>query len=650
MSTTSRNIMLGTAGHVDHGKTALVKLLTGCETDTLAVEKQRGLTIELGFAPCRMADKRIVGIVDVPGHVSFIRNMVAGAHGVDVVILVVAADDGVMPQTREHLDILTLMGVRHGLVALTKIDLVDDELREMAVEDVHRFVAGTFLEDAAVTPISNITGEGFDGFFAALDEAVERCRSRPVSGLFRLWVERTFSVRGFGQVVSGIPTNGQVTVGDRLRLLPGSHAVRVRGLEVYGNAAEVGRAGECVALNVADVDSQSIARGNVLCGHETAELVSVGEAELQLLRHARRALPNHAEVHLHVGTSHVMAKVAMLDRQQLTPGESALVQLRLASALPIAPGDRFVVRTGTSQAAQQGLMTVGGGQVLGISNARSRRRRDRMLASLDARKQAIGDPLTWCDLHLSEAGCALNVRTLAERVAMPLAEVDAIVTELKATGSVIDADDGLFAHANTVANLGQRVMTVLMEFHTSHPMRLGMKPDELARRLELSGGLLGPAIRQLVDAGAVVLKGLLVTAVDHKPQLAEEDVELCGRIESALQEANLAAPSPAKLADGLGISRERLDMLVSSLADQGSLVVVDVDMVMHREAAESAKQVAIDLLARNGGFSTAEYRDALGVSRKYVIPLLDYFDRIRLTVRLGSRRTPGALAKRTDNV
>ena len=257
--------MLGTAGHVDHGKSALVKLLTGCETDTLAEEKQRGLTIDLGFAPCQLADKRVVGIVDVPGHVDFIRNMVAGAHGIDVVIFVVAADDGIMPQTHEHLHILTLMGLRHGLVALTKIDLVDAARRDFVIQDLRRLLAETFLADAPICPISNITGEGFDDFFDALNRAVDACGDRPCAGPFRLWVEDAFTIRGTGTVVTGIPTHGRVRPGDELHLLPAGLAGHVRRMQVYGEDATEGSAGECVALNIPELDHEAVRRGMALC-------------------------------------------------------------------------------------------------------------------------------------------------------------------------------------------------------------------------------------------------------------------------------------------------------------------------------------------------------------------------------------------------
>ena len=316
--TLRKNIMLGTAGHVDHGKTALVKLLTGCETDTLEEEKQRGLTIDLGFAPCRLSDERVVGVVDVPGHVDFIRNMVAGAHGIDVVIFVVAADDGIMPQTLEHLHILTLMGLRHGVVALTKVDLVDAGRREFVVRDLGRLLAGTFLAEAPVCPVSNVTGEGLRRVLRhVLNRVVSACEARPCHGLFRVWVEDVFTIRGSGTVVTGIPTSGTVRPGDTLRLPDLGLTGRVRKLQVYGEDADEGRAGECVALNLPELDHERVRRGMVLCGSESLEAVHLFEAELRLLESVPTPIKDGAEVQLHVGTASGQAGVAMLESQRM---------------------------------------------------------------------------------------------------------------------------------------------------------------------------------------------------------------------------------------------------------------------------------------------------------------------------------------------
>ena len=642
MSDLRKNIMLGTAGHVDHGKTALVKLLTGCDTDRLAAEKKRGLTIELGFAPCRMTNERIVGIVDVPGHVDFIHNMVAGAHGVDVVILVVAADDGVMPQTREHLDILTLMGVRAGLIALTKIDLVDTELRAMVAGDVRQFVAGTFLADAPLCGVSNITGEGFDAFFSALNGIVDGCEPRTNYQPFRMWIERAFSVHGYGTVVSGIPTSGAVAVGDRLSVVSGGQAVRVRGLEVYGQSAETGRAGECVALNLADADPALLPRGAVLCGGDVFVPVTMVEADLALLGRLPRGIKDYAEVHLHVGTAEAMAHVALLAGEDLAPGERAMVQLRLAEPLCIAAGDRFVIR----YAMAGRLTTIGGGRVLDTSNVRLRRKRPWTLEALAARAEAIDDPVAWCELNSKAAGAALTADELARRSQMSAEAVESALATLKANGALLAAAGGEYLHRDVVGDCSDRMTEALREFHQANPARAGLAESDLRERVGADAAVFELAAARLLADGAVSRSGAALGLAELAPKISAADRQLCDKVESALLEAQLAAPGLAELADDLGEPIERVEKMIDVLVDSRLAVRLGRKVVLHAEAVASAKQVVLELFGKATGFSTMAFRDALGVSRKYAVPLLDYFDSIKLTVRTGNRRTAGAEARR----
>ena len=645
MSSPRKNIMLGTAGHVDHGKTALVKLLTGCETDVLAAEKERGLTIELGFAPCRMSDERIVGIVDVPGHVDFIRNMVAGAHGVDVVIFVVAADDGVMPQTREHLDILTLMGVRRGVVAVTKIDMVDADLRELVTEELGEFVKGTFLEAAPICPVSNVTGEGFEGFFEELNKAVAACEQRGVSGLFRQWIERVFTIRGFGTVVSGVASSGEVRVGDRLAVVPGGGSGRVRCLEVYGQEADLGRAGECVALNLTDVGQDELARGLVVCQGDALQPVSMVEAELRLLEAVPVPLKDYAEVHVHVGTAEAMAHVAMLTGESLSPGLSAMVQLRLARPLGVAPGERFVIRAGVGGMAGGRVTTIGGGRVLGVSNVRLRRGRPWTLASLAARGEAIDSPPDWCALNLKQAARAMGADELARQVLMHPAEAASMVERLLADGVVVRTAGGGFVHRDVVAEAGRQIVETLEQFHAANPMRVGIEEDELPGHIGQEAGVFEIALAKLTDDGVTERRGSVIALAGRQARVSAADQKLCQLVESALRRGHLAPPALAELAESSGESPARIGEIIRLLADQGAVVQVDEKVVMHREAVEAAAEVALKLFAKDGRFTTVGFRDALGVSRKFAVPLLDYFDTVHLTVRSGSQRTPGAAAR-----
>ncbi len=644
--TAGKNIMLGTAGHVDHGKTSLVKLLTGCDTDRLAEEKKRGLTIELGFAPCRMADENIVGIVDVPGHVNFIRNMVAGAHGIDVVMLVVAADDGVMPQTREHLDILTLMGVRRGLIALTKVDLVDEEMLALVIDDIRKYVHGTFLADAKICPISNITGQGFDGFFAALNEQVAACEPHKSSGLYRQWIERSFNIKGFGAVVSGIPTSGEVRVGDRLRLLPGGQTGRVRGLEVYGRKADLGRAGECVALNIDGIDHEHLSRGCVLCESDIFEAVAMVEADLSLLPSVPKPLKDYTEVHLHIGTGETVAHVAMLEGKALQPGQNGMVQLRLADPLGIAAGERFVVRASVAGAAGGQATTIGGGLILGTSNIRLRRNRQWTLESLAARRAAVDSPPAWVELNLKEAGRPLSPDGMVRLAQMPLAAVEQLVGSLVKEGKAVDVG-GAFVHAELLEQTGRTICENLRQFHDTNPSRIGMETAELKAALgeDTDAKVFDAALGRLLAAGAVEKQGTVISLAGRGAKISEKDRLLAEKIEKTLAVAGLQPPLPDDLASTAGIDRRKAEEMLRLLEDAGRVVRLDEKVAMHADAIAAAKKVVLDLFSRGGGFTTMEFRDALGVSRKFAVPLLDYFDTVKLTVRSGSRRTPGAAAK-----
>jgi len=579
------NITLGTAGHVDHGKTALVKMLTGCDTDRLKAEKDRHLTIELGFAPCRMSNENIVGIVDVPGHVDFIRNMVAGAHGVDVVIFVIAADDSIMPQTREHLDILTLMGCRHGLVALTKIDLVDEELREMVQADVREFLGGTFLESAPVCPLSNVTGEGFDGFLKALNEVVDACEPHETAGLFRAWVERVFSLRGIGTVVSGIPSSGEVRVGDRLRVTPGGQAGRVRGLQVYGEDAEVGRAGECVAINVTDLAVDDVGRGHVLTKGDPGEPVTMAEADLRLLDHVPGSLEDYAHVHLHVGTAEAMTHVAILEGKALAPGETRAVQLRMGEPVALAAGDRFIIRGAMSGLAGGQVATLGGGRVLDTSNLRLRRNRPWTLESLAARRDAVDSPKAWAAVVLREAGAPMSPEELAKRTRLQRDAVDDVLVGLRDGGVAVDASGGRVVHRDVIRKAAGKVVRALEAFHAENPLRAGMEEAALARAADTPGGVFRLAIDGLIADGTVERRGPVLALAGHGARLSDEDRALKDCLAAVFAEAGLEPPAPADLADDLGEPPDRMESLVRLLVDEGTLVEVDESLVeKHRVA------------------------------------------------------------------
>jgi selenocysteine-specific elongation factor len=646
MTTTRKNIMLGTAGHVDHGKSALVKLLTGCETDTLAEEKQRGLTIDLGFAPCRLSDQRVVGVVDVPGHVDFIRNMVAGAHGIDVVIFVVAADDGIMPQTHEHLRILTLMGLRHGLVALTKIDLVDMVRHSKVITSLRQLLARTFLEDAPICPISNITGEGFDNFFDTLNDVVRTCEDRPCSGVFRVWVEDVFTIRGSGTVVTGIPTSGVTRPGDALQLLPSEKRGHVRRMQVYGEDATEGRAGECVALNVPELDHSIIRRGMVLCEPDVLAPVTMAEAEFQVLASLKEPLKDNFEAHLHVGTSAELVRVAMLEANEMSGGQQQMIQLRLDEPLPLAPGERFVLRANAASAGQSGLTTIGGGRILGTSNTRLRRNKQWTLDTLVARRTAMDDPGRWVELMLRESSEPMTPANLQRRCMVRAEEAALLVDGLRASGSAIVTASGALVHAATVERVAAKVQSIVQAFHAANPQSAGMGRDALQTAVGANAELFELSVDSLTKGGRIEWSGTVFAQPGWSARLSNHDEQLCAQVEAVFKKAGWTSPATTELAPSLGVTPQQLEKTLRLLQERGALLRLDERMFMHRDAMEAAKQVALRLFAIAPSFTTMDFRDALRVSRKFAVPLLDQLDRVRFTVRSGNSRTPGVEAKK----
>ena len=645
MSSSRRNIMLGTAGHVDHGKSALVKLLTGCETDTLAEEKERGLTIDLGFAPCRLADNRVVGIVDVPGHVDFIRNMVAGAHGVDVVIFVVAADDGIMPQTHEHLQILTLMGLQHGLVALTKIDLVPQERREAVTAELRRLLGGTFLAQAPICPISNITGEGFERFFEALNQVVGACGERSTRGVFRMWVEDVFTIRGAGTVITGIPNRGAVRVQDGLQLLPPGQAGRVRRMQVYGEDSAEARAGECVALNIPELDHEQVRRGMLLCGAEMPG-VSMAEAELRMLGSVKGALKDLGEAQFHIGTAAVPATVALLEAAEITAGATQFVQLRWDTPLTLLPGERFVLRANVGGHGQSGLVTIGGGRILATSNTRLRRRKNACLAWLGRRRAALDDPLAWCELTLNESRQAMSARQLEAPCFARAEEIHQLLLQLQRDGKAVQTPGSTWASTVVVDEVARKILEALRTFHATNVQSAGVAREQLHAAIGETIEIFNLALSLLLREKTIRESGAVLAVAGWTAQLREPEQKLADEVAAIFKTAGWAGPTAAEVAARLGQPVPAVEKTIRLLGERAILVRLDAQLCIHRDAVESARKVALGLLLKKPTFSTMDFRDALGVSRKYAVPLLDYLDKIRFTVRNGHDRSPGVEAKK----
>jgi len=626
------NITLGTAGHIDHGKTALVKFLTGCDTDRLKEEKERGMSIDLGFAPCTLGGVQ-VGIVDVPGHEHFVKTMVAGASGMDGVILVVAADDGVMPQTREHLDILTLLGVSHGVVALTKADRVRPDELELARQDVGEFLKDTFLAGAPILPISNLTGEGFEPFYEALAELVRSIEPKRTDGVFRLPVERAFSAAGYGTVVAGIPVSGSARVGDELVLLPHGVSDRVRGIEVYNRPADAVKAGQCAAINMRRWDHAAIRRGHTVTVPGFFTPQHWYACALRLLPHGRQGLKSGGRVRFHTGTSEVVASVYLMDRDALRPAEACVAQVRLAEPLVAGPGDRFIIRTLSP------VGTIGGGTIVESLPQRLKRTRPGVLQDLTERAAAVGDEKAFVEYCVKNAeGLAADEAALSCRVKLPLPLVRNVISALIREGKVLDLTQGLYAHRETVLRASQELLQRVADFHRRMPQSPGPTRPQLQEAVPLRQREFAMLLALLVQEGRLVERGGRLALPSHTVTFCEEEQHCLDMVESAFREGGFRPPDPEQGIVAVGGPKEKLGWAVKMLVEHGRLVEVAQGLLFHRDAVERARTALIAYIQKEGKLESVRFKYVLDTTRKYAIPLLDYFDRIGVTVGVGHTR------------
>ncbi len=637
MTTPFANITLGTAGHIDHGKTALVRSLTGCETDRLKEEKRRGMSIDLGFAPC-LIGRRQVGIVDVPGHEHFVKTMVAGASGMDGVILVVAADDGVMPQTREHLDILTLLGIRHGLVALSKIDRVDAEQRELARAELDDFLRGTFLEGAPILPFSNVTGEGFDAFHAALEALVQSIEPKRIDGVFRLPLERAFSVRGFGTVVAGIPVSGSARTGDEIALLPQGAAGRLKRIEVYGRTSDAVMAGQCAALNVGHWDHHQLQRGNVLTLPGCFSADEWYAATLRLLPRAKLNLRNGADVRFHTGTSEVTAAVYCLEAARMQGGGQYMVQVRMRTPVVAGPGDLFILRSLSP------VQTIGGGMIVEATPRRMKRNRPQVVEALREHARAIGDDgrlLEYCLRHT--AGPAADAAGLAWRTKLPVARVEALLAELAGQGKALRLAPASWIHRDTAGEAAERILGAVDEFHRGSPESPGMPPDALRQACGLEKPLLEGLLAPLIADGRLVEHEGRLARPGHRPAVPEEQARHLAAIEGLFRNSPFHPPGLDEVAAQTGTTPETARKIVQLLLAHGRLVEIG-ELWFHREAVDRAREILVAFFAQEGRLESVRFKYLLDTARKYALPLLDYFDRVGVTRRVGNTRHLSAAA------
>lgn len=624
-------VVVGTAGHIDHGKSSLVRALTGIDPDRLAEERRRGMTIDLGFANFPLPDGRRVGIVDVPGHERFLRNMVAGAAGIDLVVLVVAADDGVMPQTREHLAILELLGVKRGLVALTKIDVVDPELVELARDDVGELVRGTFLESAPIYPLSSISGDGLEKFRAALSEMATATEPKRADGLFRMSVQRVFSKEGFGTVVTGIPSTGTAARGDVLEVLPGGHRARVRGIHAYGGEVEQARAGHSSALNVSGLDRDHVARGAVVATPGFYRSVGMVAVRLRLLSELPRPVRDRTRVRLHTGTADPAGTLVLLETERLSAGEEGLAQVRLDEPVIAAPGDTYVLRSLSPE------VTLGGGVILEESRHRLKRGKQFVLDELEGQEKSLSEPEALVLSIVRRRHTEPMTRSeLGTEIKRPEAELAPLLEKLLKDGRLRrDTNGDRVLSASGLELALERLRASASAYFEENESRVQAPRLDLQRRSGLSLESFDFALGYAVKAGEFEA----LSGGELRPCGREEESDPeTERIAELLVAGGAKPPSPAELV-GSGCDEKAARAQLDRLVDLGRAVRAARDLYFATEVFERAKKEVVDNFGRNDGkLEIPELRETLGTSRKYLIPLLEHMDAIGFTMRAGAHR------------
>jgi selenocysteine-specific elongation factor len=617
-------LVIGTAGHVDHGKSALITALTGIDPDRLREEKERGMTIDLGFAWLTLPSGREVSIVDVPGHERFIKNMLAGVGGIDLALLVVAADEGVMPQTREHLAILDLLQVKSGLVAITKKDLVDDEWLELVVADVEELLGTTCLKGAPIVAVSALSGEGLPRLLETMDRLLASTPPRPDLGRPRLPVDRVFTISGFGTVVTGTLIDGHLALGQEVEILPRRLRARIRGLQTHKHKIERASPGSRVAINLTGVAKDDLERGHVVASPGWLRPTLAVDVRLRLIRDLPRPLAHNTAVSFHSGSSEAMGRVRLLDKEELRPGETGWAQIKLAQPLALVKGDPFIIRSPNE--------TLGGGEVLVPQAKRHRRFHLATLQSLElAERGTPGEVL----LQSLNEQTLCTVRELQQRSGLPMAEAQAALQALHQEGQVQALAPGQALEGDTYvlstqgwAALREKVRSLLDKYHHQFPLRLGMPKEELRSRLRLSPHPYGELLQRLAGEGELVEGKGWVRLPDHQVRLSPAQEAQVSTFLAAL-EANPFSPS---------FDQHPAEEILELLTEEGRVVKVAEGVYFSASAYREMVERIIEKIRAQGQITVAEVRDMFGSSRKYALALMEHLDQQRVTQRVGDQR------------
>ena len=632
MANQMKSIIVGTAGHIDHGKTALVKALTGIDADRLEEEKRRGITIDLGFAHTDLSSQNgetlRLGFVDVPGHERFVRNMLAGVGGIDLVLLVIAADEAIKPQTREHFDILQLLGVKRGIAVLTKSDSVDAETLDVVRLEVDEFLRGTFLDKPdAIIAVSSLTGAGLDELKRAIVAAAAEVQPRDSLALARLPIDRVFTMKGFGTVVTGTLMAGTIRREDELEVFPTGQRVRVRGAQVHGQTAEAAVAGQRTALNLAGASTEDLSRGMTLARPGTFEATRRADVELRLLPSAPRPLKSRARVHFHSYTMEMVVDVTLLGTKEIAPGEQGLARLKLPQSALLLPGDRFIIRQFSP------VVTIGGGVVLdGAPIPRMPRPLDFLETLTSGSAEAI---LRARIARRHHEGISMS--RMVTETGWTKAVIEAQLAAAMRIGDVVAAG-GQFLNLSALEALTARILGAALDFHKKNPLVSGISKEELRAQAGATPEVFEAVARMLAREKKLEMIGDLARLPGHGVVMKDEEAESKRKIEDAFASAGLKVPALSEVIAGLKVDKVRAQKIVTLLLRDKMLIKISDELVFHRSALEELRRKVAAYKVKSAKIDVAKFKELIEVTRKYAIPLLEYLDRERITRRVGDAR------------
>ncbi len=645
MNENQKNIVIGTAGHVDHGKTALVKALTGIDTDRLKEEKEKGMTIEPGFAYLELPSGKVISIVDVPGHERFIRNMLRGITEVDAVLLVVAADDGVMPQTREHLEILRLLGIEHGLIILSKIDLVDKETLYMAVEDVLGLVRGTFLENAPLIPCSAKTGEGLEEIKKSLEELDQRITGKNRDGIFRLPIDRVFTLKGYGTIATGTIVTGKITQGDEIEICPSGTRATVRYIQVHNQFVKEAFAGQRVGLNLPNVRIETLKRGMVLSQINSMIPSYIINGKFHYLNSNSKPLTNETKVKFYSGTSEVIARIVLMGKEVLFPGENSFVQFRLANKLSLCPYDRFVIRSLSP------ITTIGGGMILEINSPKYRLPLNDIIQKFVLLEQGKNHEAIEM-LIQKEKYKPVSLLDLSKRLGLPQSEIESICRWLIQENRIFWGEEKTVFHKNSYENLKEETLKQLRKFHEKNPLRDGSSTDEIRAKISpfIDLPLFENVLQELqknrliiIHKGKIKLSGFQKTLTPEQRVIYEKLDGLCKYYQFR--------PLPLNILNGIKeqYGEKTVEIVVNLMISEGKLIKLNNHRLIHSESMEEIKRILKAYIEKEGKVALGESMKVLGIGRTQTQPIFDYLDSIRFTIRIGDYRVLYKKVEKEDN-